>query len=143
MLEDAVALLPTPAVADSRNTRNATAGRTPENDRHHTGWTLFDVAYAGQWGKYADAIVHWGVLLGQKAPVAARPTGKGGQMQLNPAFVEWMMGLPEGWVTGVPDLTRAQQLSLLGDGVVPQQAAHAYRLLLDDLRGTPTQEAAS
>jgi len=41
-----------------------------------------------------------------------------------------MMGLPEGWVTDVPGLTRAQQLRALGNGVVPQQAAAALRLLL-------------
>lgn len=40
------------------------------------------------------------------------------------------MGLPAGWVTGVPGLSRNQQLAALGDGVVPQQAAMALRLLL-------------
>lgn len=41
------------------------------------------------------------------------------------------MGLPERHVTGVPGLTRRAQLHALGNGVVPQQAAHAVRLLLD------------
>lgn len=40
------------------------------------------------------------------------------------------MGLPEGHVTAVPDLSRNAQLKALGNGVVPQQAAHALRLLL-------------
>jgi hypothetical protein len=40
------------------------------------------------------------------------------------------MGLPAGWVTDVPGLTRNQQLTLLGNGVVPQQALAAYRELL-------------
>lgn len=35
-----------------------------------------------------------------------------------------------GWVTEVPRLSRNQQLKLLGNGVVPQQAAAALRLLL-------------
>lgn len=39
------------------------------------------------------------------------------------------MGLPEGWVTGVA-LSRNQQLKLLGNGVVPQQAAAAFDHLL-------------
>ena len=39
------------------------------------------------------------------------------------------MGLPPGWVTDVPGLTVTQQLKALGNGVVPQQAALAYRLL--------------
>jgi DNA (cytosine-5)-methyltransferase 1 len=40
-----------------------------------------------------------------------------------------MMGLPAGHVTAVPGMTRAQQLKALGNGVVPQQAAAAIRLL--------------
>ncbi|MFJ7023223.1 hypothetical protein ACIQUW_33165 [Streptomyces sp. NPDC101117] len=47
-----------------------------------------------------------------------------------------MMGLPAGHVTAVPDLTRTQQLKALGNGVVPQQAAVALRLLVD--RATPS-----
>lgn len=41
------------------------------------------------------------------------------------------MGLPAGWVTRVPGLSRNQQLRLLGNGVVPQQGAAAIALLLD------------
>lgn len=40
------------------------------------------------------------------------------------------MGLGEGWITNVPGLTRTQMLALLGNGCVPQQVAHALRLLL-------------
>ncbi|WP_257135473.1 hypothetical protein [Streptomyces sp. b94] len=40
------------------------------------------------------------------------------------------MGLPAGWVTGVPGLSRTAQLKALGNGVVPQQATAALRLLL-------------
>ena len=50
--------------------------------------------------------------------------------QLSSRFVEWMMGLPEGWVTGV-GLSRSQELKMLGNGVVPQQAAAAYGWLLE------------
>jgi len=48
--------------------------------------------------------------------------------KLNSKFVEYMMGLPEGWVTDL-DLSRAQQLKMLGNGVVPQQAYYALELL--------------
>ena len=44
--------------------------------------------------------------------------------KLNPKFVEYMMGLPVGWVTDL-DISRSQQLKLLGNGVVPQQAYYA------------------
>lgn len=48
--------------------------------------------------------------------------------KLNPKFVEYMMGLPVGWVTDL-DISRPQQLKLLGNGVVPQQAYKAIELL--------------
>ena len=48
--------------------------------------------------------------------------------KLNARFVEYMMGLPEGWVTDL-DLSRSQQLKMLGNGVVPQQAYYALELL--------------
>ena len=50
------------------------------------------------------------------------------QGKLNAKFVEYMMGLPVGWVTDL-DLSRSQQLKMLGNGVVPQQAYHALELL--------------
>ena len=48
--------------------------------------------------------------------------------KLNPKFVEYMMGLPEGWVTDLP-ISRSQQFKMLGNGVVPQQALHALEIL--------------
>lgn len=50
------------------------------------------------------------------------------QGKLNAKFVEYMMGLPVGWVTDL-DLSRSQQLKMLGNGVVPQQAYYALELL--------------
>lgn len=47
------------------------------------------------------------------------------------------MGLPEGWVTDVPGLSRNAQLKALGNGVVPQQAAMALRLLLERAQTAP------
>ena len=51
------------------------------------------------------------------------------QGRLNTKFVEYMMGLPSGWVTDL-DLSRANQLKMLGNGVVPQQAYFALHQLL-------------
>ena len=51
---------------------------------------------------------------------------------LAPAFVEWLQGLKSGWVTDL-GLPRTAELRALGNGVVPQQAAHAVALLLTDL----------
>ncbi len=48
------------------------------------------------------------------------------------------MGLPAGWVTDPDlDLTHAQQLTALGNGVLPQQAICAMRLLAQPGIGSP------
>jgi DNA (cytosine-5)-methyltransferase 1 len=57
--------------------------------------------------------------------------------KLNAEFVEYMMGLPKGWVTDT-GLSRAQQLKMLGNGVVPQQAELALELLLN--YDTPSEQ---
>ena len=81
------------------------------------------------WGAYAPAIARWEHVLGRPAPGPTEPGSKG-QPRLSPRFVEWMMGLPDGWVTDVPGVGRNDQLEALGNGVVPQQAAAAVRSLL-------------
>ena len=82
-----------------------------------------DAPDEGRWGKYAPAVARWERILGRPAPIPAI------DRKLNPVFVEWLMGLPAGWVTGVAGVSRSQQLKILGNGVVPQQAAVAFRLL--------------
>jgi DNA (cytosine-5)-methyltransferase 1 len=116
--------LPTPTVADSRGARNATSGRSNPDSAHHLGTTLNDVAHADRWGEYGPAVAHWEALLGRPAP---DPTDDRGR--LSPAFVEWMMGWPAGWVD-LDGLSRANRLKILGNGVVPQQAAAAFGQLL-------------
>jgi hypothetical protein len=46
-----------------------------------------------------------------------------------PGFVEWLMGLPTGWVTDSDELTQNQQITALGNGVLPLQAVSALSLL--------------
>jgi hypothetical protein len=53
--------------------------------------------------------------------------------QLAPPFVEWMMGLAPGWVTGCPGLSRNDMLAILGNGVVPLQAAEGIAWCLEQL----------
>ena len=55
---------------------------------------------------------------------------RNGKPRLNARFAEWMMGLPEGWVTEVPGLSRAEQLKAIGNGVVPHQAVAALHALV-------------
>lgn len=83
-----------------------------------------------RWGEYAGAIARHEHMLERPAPEPTEPTGRGGAHRLSPRFVEWMMAIPDGWVTDVPDLLRHQQLRALGNGVVPIQAATALRHLL-------------
>lgn len=134
MLPSAVMqLLPTPTVADARGTRNATANRTsPPSGVHtnHDGVTLSDVAYAERWGEYAAAIARHEAAFGRPAPDPTEPGAKG-QPRLAPAFVEWMMALPAGHVTAVPGISRNDMLRLLGNGIVPAQAAAAVPVLMD------------
>jgi DNA (cytosine-5)-methyltransferase 1 len=81
------------------------------------------------WGPYAAAIHRWEVRLGRLAPPATE-LGSRGQPRLSPKFVEFMQGLPAGWVTAVPGLSRNDQLRILGNGVVPQQFVEAIRHLM-------------
>ena len=81
------------------------------------------------WGDFEDAIRSHEQLLGRTAPPAMEPGPLRGTPRLNVRFVEWLMALPDGWVVNVPGLTRTQQLTMLGNGVVPPQAAYA----LDDM----------
>ena len=83
------------------------------------------------WGKFEPAIYRWEQVIDRPAPAPTKPDGKDGQHRLSSEFTEWLMGLPEGWVTDPKlGLTRNEQLKLCGNGVVPQQAALALTRLL-------------
>lgn len=51
------------------------------------------------------------------------------QGKVSVKFIEYMMGLPAGWVTDI-DVSKAQQYKILGNGVVPQQAYYALEQLM-------------
>nr|WP_245981178.1 DNA cytosine methyltransferase [Streptomyces reniochalinae] len=76
-----------------------------------------------EWGRYGDAIARWESLTRPAPP----PTDDAGR--LSPRFVEWMQGLEDGWVTATPGLGRPAQLTALGNGVIPRQAAQALQFL--------------
>jgi hypothetical protein len=84
-----------------------------------------------RWGKFEPAVRRWEQVIGREAPSPTKPDGKEGAHRLSSKFTEWMMGLPEGWITDV-GLTRNEELKLAGNGVVPQQAELALRLLLEN-----------
>lgn len=82
---------------------------------------------------YLPAVHRWEKILGRKSP---RWTiiGDNGKPKLNPMFSEWLMGLPEGWVSS-PEigLSYGRQLMILGNGVVPQQAEAALTSMLENI----------
>ena len=110
-----LALLPTPRSTDG-----------PKGGPNQTGDSLqpFLRELDGWWGEYEPAIRRHEDVFGRPAPP---PVDE--KKRLSPAFVEWMMGWPEGWVD-LDGLSRANRLKILGNGVVPQQAAAAYGQLL-------------
>lgn len=83
------------------------------------------------WGGYEPAIRRWESVMGRRAPAPTEPTGRNQGHRLSPKFTEWMMGLPDGWVTDPAiGISRNEQLKACGNGVVPQQAAAALRDML-------------
>lgn len=121
--------MPTPTVDDSKNT-----GHNPNRTYHSLVRETYIMGEqtSTAWGKFAPAIERWEQTLGRPAPAPTKPDGKDGAHRLSSAFTEWMMGLPEGWITDC-GLTRNEELKACGNGVVPQQAELALRILLEGI----------
>jgi len=103
--------------------------------------TASDSASPTDWGNYAASIHRWERVTGRPAPRPTEPTGRNGGQRLSPRFTEWMMGLPDGWVTDPAiGITRNEQIKACGNGVVPQQATAALR---DMLTAFENQEVAA
>ncbi|MFE7431344.1 DNA cytosine methyltransferase [Streptomyces sp. NPDC057545] len=126
--EVVVNLLPTPKASDGPHggpNQRDTSGRyylPGQAVRLDPAWVASDGT------DYGPAIRRWEHLTGRPAPCPTEP-GTRGNRRLSPAFAEWLMGLPAGHVTAVPDIPRKEQLRIIGNGVVPQQAHHAYGYL--------------
>ena len=131
------ALLPTPTAALGTGGQ-ATRGGARSGELLLRG----EAVRAGSegFGRYQAAVDRWAGVTGRDAP---EPTvAVKGRQRLNPLLVEWMMGLPEGWVTDPAlGLSPSAQLKALGNGVVPQQAAEAVRWLLE-VRASVVERAA-
>jgi DNA (cytosine-5)-methyltransferase 1 len=125
----AVSLLPTPAAADGQRGQDfARAGRDGSGGDDLVTLVV-KATKATAWGKYEPAIRRWEHLTGP-APAPTEPN-KNGNPRLSAAFSQWLMGWPDGWVTDPAiGLSRNDQLRIVGNGVVPAQAAAAIRYLL-------------
>ncbi|MEU1029410.1 DNA cytosine methyltransferase [Streptomyces mirabilis] len=127
-----LSLVPTPAARDWKSDASNLMER---NARPLNEFVVNRLPYSGSWistdgTDYGPAIRRWERITGRPAPCPTEP-GTRGNRRLSPVFTEWLMGLPEGWVTAVPGIPRKEQLRILGNGVVPRQARHAYGLLLE------------
>lgn len=114
-------LLPTPMTTDYKQTDCA------GNWNRHSP-PLGTIVH-GPWGRFEPAIRRWEAVMGRQAPAPTKPDGKDDAHRLSSKFTEWMMGLPDGWITDV-GLTRNEELKACGNGVVPQQAELALKQLL-------------
>jgi DNA (cytosine-5)-methyltransferase 1 len=114
-------LLPTPMTTDYKQT-------DCQNNWNRHSPPLGTIVH-DPWGRFEPAIRRWETVLGRPAPSPTNPDGKDGNHRLSSKFTEWMMGLPEGWITDA-GLTRNEELKACGNGVVPQQAELALRMLL-------------
>jgi hypothetical protein len=126
-IEDQVKLFPTLRASDSYERRNQkTMDRIARDGGDMTMTTL--ARTTTNWGKFEPAIRRWEAVIGRPAPEPTKPDGKDGNHRLSSKFTEWMMGLPDGWITGI-GLKRNDELKACGNGVVPQQAELALSLL--------------
>lgn len=127
-------LMPTPCAALASNG----GSQDPEKRRagghsvqlHDVIEHLTPTPTASRWGRYADAVARQEKAFGIPAPDATEP-GARGNRRLSARFCEWMMGLPAGWICDVPGISRRESIELAGNGVVPQQAELALRVMLE------------
>lgn len=94
-------------------------------------WALDDLAGHPDKGR-TQALEHWAKVTGEPYPypLYTTPTSDT-EGSLSLGFVEWMMGLPVGYVsTPSLPLTHAERMMLLQTGTVPLQAAHAVATAL-------------
>jgi hypothetical protein len=127
-------LLSTPQARDSKG--------APKDDFNNNCLPRDIIECDQAWGKYEPAVRRWEALT-RPAPKPTEPGVSGlKRPRLNPAFSEWMMGWPEGWCTA-PEIgiTRKDQLKIVGNGVVPQQAAAALRYLMAVATGSGIRTA--
>lgn len=116
--------------------------RIQEMQKHRQekhGWPVELRGHVAGWGPYRPAILRWEQVTGNPAPKPTVRFHKDGRHNVNPAFMEWCMGLDPGWITdlwvpgvtpkeaGPEQLTAQDVWKMCGNGVVPQQAEAALR----------------
>lgn len=113
-------LLPTPRASDAKN-------GGPNQGIASGDVALSSAVIGDRWGKYAPAVRRWVPVVGRPAPEPTEVGPRGG-LRLASALPEWMMGLADGYLCD--HVERNAALRLAGNGVVPLQGYHAFRILL-------------
>lgn len=134
-------LLPTPAANDMGGNKTVEwwddwteeLERVHQNQNGHGKSLAIEAKREAGWEQYLPALERWEKVIGRPPPARTEPGSRGGALRLAPAFSEWMMGLPQGHVTDVPGIAGYPALTMLGNGVVPQQIAAAATLWLSDM----------
>lgn len=141
ILDSESLLLPTPIVRDYKD-GSAPSMRDGKVSTDTVARAIFNSGEVTDisWGKFEPAIRRWEQILGRPAPAPTKPDGKDDSHRLSSQFTEWMMGLPDGWITGV-GLSRVDELKACGNGVVPQQAQLALTRLMDGLDLFPVDKS--
>ncbi len=133
---------PGPSAGTPGNHRAVTSGDRPRLER--PSWLTEmesrigdavepDRRHLHRWGRYAYAIARWEHITGREAPAPALLLEDIGPRPA-PEFVEWLMGLERGWVvSSASGLTMNQQLTALGNGVLPLQASLGVVRLIPSL----------
>lgn len=142
-----VHLLPTPTASDGTGGPGTSPNRKGGMNLRTAVTTLPEnEGLVQDWVEYEPAIRRQEAVMGREAPIPTEIGPRGGR-RLTARFTEWLMGLPEGWVTDVPDLVppkkdpRAKQLHKLGNGAAPQQSIEAYTRILQVIREVRFYEA--
>lgn len=121
-----VPMLPTPNTMDDLPARDES-----KIDRSKGGFSnVRETVVRPNFDRFEPVVKRWEETINLSAPAPTKPDGKDGAHRLSSEFTEWMMGLEPGWVTG-HGLSRKDELKACGNGVVPQQAELALRLLLE------------
>jgi hypothetical protein len=123
-LSQAVHMMPTPNTMDDLPARDES-----KIDRSKGGFSnVRETVVRPNFDRFEPAIRRWEAVTENPAPAPTKPDGKDGAQRLSSEFTEWMMGLRPGWVTG-HGLSRKDELKACGNGVVPQQAMLALKIL--------------
>ena len=130
--EKEFSLLPTPVTRDHKDgSRPYYRHGVLQVDTVTRAIVTADEVTETEWGKYETAVKTWEKVTGRPAPTPIRKDARNGDFRVTKEFFEWMMGVPEGWIVDTK-ISRSSVLKACGNGVVPQQAELALKLLLPE-----------